>query len=70
MHVLVYVQRTFRPYQVIQSGSYGDYFIDNSAEVALGENLKLALVGGGGGGGSSSGGDDNEGIRPGDDIDM
>jgi len=75
MHVLVYVQRTFKPYQVIQSGSYGDYFIDNSAEVALGENLKLALVGvsgGGGGGSSSSGGsgDDNEGIRPGGDIDM
>jgi thiol-disulfide isomerase/thioredoxin len=69
MHVLVYVQRTFKPYQVIQSGSYGDYFVDNSAEVALGENLRLALVGGGGGG-SSSGGGDNEGIKPGDDIDM
>ena len=67
MHVLVYIQRKFGSYPVIQSGSYGDYFVDNSAEVALGERHKLALEGGGSGGGN---GGDNEGIVPGDDINM
>ena len=66
MRVLVYIQRTFDSGHVIQSGSYGNYFIDNSADVALGESLRLALEGGGGGGS----GDGNEGIKPGDDIDM
>ena len=66
MRVLVYVQRAFGAYPVIQSGSYGDYFVDNSADVALGE--RLALPGSGGGGGSTGG--DNEGINPGDDINM
>lgn len=69
LHVLVYVQRAFGSYPVIQSGGYGEYFVDNSADVALGENLKLALeVSGGGGSGSGGGGGDNEGIVPGDDI--
>jgi thiol-disulfide isomerase/thioredoxin len=69
MRVLVYVQRAFGSLPVIQSGSYGGYYVDNSADVPLGENLKLALEGGGGGG-SSSGGGNNEGIVPGDDINM
>ena len=66
MHVLVYVQRSFASLPVIQSGNYGSYFVDNSAEVALGNSLRLALEGGGGHGG----GDGNEGIVSGDDIDM
>ena len=69
MRVLVYVQRAFGPYPVIHSGNYGDYFVDNSADVALGGSLKLALEGSGGGGGGGNGGN-NEGIVPGDDIDM
>ncbi len=68
MRVLVYVQRAFGSYPVIQSGSFGNYFVDNSADVALGEKLKLALEGSSGGGGG--GGGNNEGIEPGDDIDM
>ena len=70
MRVLVYVQRKFGSYPVIQSGNYGDYFVDNSADVALGGNLKLALEssGSGSGGGGNSG--NNEGIVPGDDINM
>ena len=69
MRVLVYVQRKFGSYPVIHSGNFGDYFVDNSADVALGESLKLALEGSGGGGGGGNSGD-NEGIVPGDDIDM
>lgn len=68
MRVLVYVQRKFGSYPVIQSGNYGEYFVDNSADVALGGNLKLALEGSGGGGSGSGG--DNEGITPGGDIEM
>lgn len=73
MRVLVYIQRTYGSYPIIRSGNYGDYFVDNTATVEVGGNLKLALVGapgGGGGGGSSQEGGDNEGITPGDDIDM
>jgi len=72
MRVLVYVQRKFGSYPVIQSGNYGDYFVDNSADVALGESLKLALEGGGSGGSGGGGGNggSNEGIDPGDDINM
>lgn len=69
MRVLVYIQRAFGSDTVIQSGSYGDYFVDNVATVELGDTLKLALEGASGGGGGN-GGDGNEGIEPGDDIDM
>lgn len=68
LRVLVYVQRAYGSYPVIQSGNYGRYFVDNSADVALGESLKLALEGSSGGG--SGGGGGNEGIVPGGDIDM
>ena len=57
MRVLVYIQRAL-----------GNYFIDNCATIELGGSLLLALEGGTGGGGS--GGDDNEGIKPGDDINL
>ena len=72
MHILVYVQRKFGTYGRIQSNpSFGEYFVDNSAEVTLGDALQLALVGGGSGSGDSGGGgNDNEGILPGGDIDM
>ena len=70
MRVFVYIQREFGSYPVIQSSSsYGNYFIDNCATVDLGGSLKLALEGGSGGGGGGEG-DGNEGITPGDDIDM
>lgn len=69
MHILVYVQRAFGSMPVIQTEDYGGYFVDNSAEVTLGRNLRLALEGGGGGSGGE-GGEGNEGIVPGDDIHM
>ena len=71
MRVMVYIQRAFGSYPKIQSGSFGDYFIDNCATVELGGSLRLALEGGmGGGGGEGGSGDENEGITPGGDIDM
>lgn len=70
MRVLVYIQRQFGSYPVIQSGNYGSFFIDNSAAVVVGESLKLALVDAPAGGGGSQEGGDNEGITTGDDIDM
>ena len=65
MRVLVYIQRTFGSDSVYQSGSYGDYFVDNVGTAPVGGYLKLALEGGGG-----DSGDGNEGITPGGDIDM
>ncbi len=66
MRVLVYIQRTFGSDPVYQSGSYGDYFVDNVGTAPVGGYLKLALESGGGG----AGGGDNEGITPGDDINL
>lgn len=67
MRVLAYIQKTFDAAPRIQSGDYGDYYIDNCATVPVGEMLKLALVGGGSGGsGGGSGG--GEEIIPGDEI--
>ena len=71
MHILVYVQRKFGTYKRIQSNpAFGEFFVDNTAEVTLGDNLPLALVGDASGGGQDDGGDDNEGILPGGDIIM
>ncbi len=39
--IVVYVQRKFGNQTVIQSGSYGDYYIDNVASCKLGENVLL-----------------------------
>ena len=71
MHILVYVQRKFAPQPAIQSFEYGNFFVDNSADVKAGEILKLALEGGTetGGGGTGSGGN-NEGITTGGDINI
>lgn len=70
MRIFVYVQAAFGNQTVIQTdSSYGDYYVDNCATVAVGDTLKLALVGGGGTGGGGEG-DGNEGITPGDDINM
>ena len=66
MRVLVYIQRTFGSDPVYQSGNYGDYFVDNVGTAPVGGYLKLALEGGGGG----TGGGNNEGITPGDDINL
>jgi hypothetical protein len=68
MRVLVYIQRAFDPGSVNQSGSYGNYFVDNTATAEVGSSIRLALEGSGGGSGEGGGG--NEGIVPGSDIDM
>lgn len=68
MRVLAYVQKSFGTAPVIQTEDYGNYYIDNCATAPVGAVLKLALEGGGGGGGT--GGGDNEGITPGDDINL
>ena len=67
MRVLVYIQKAFGSAPRIQSGNYGDYYVDNCAVVKLGDDLPLVLEGGGGG---SSGGDGggNEDIIPGSEI--
>ncbi len=68
MRVFAYVHKAFGSAPVIQTEDYGNYYIDNCATAPVGSVLKLALVGGGGGGGT--GGGDNEGITPGDDINL
>ena len=67
MRVLAYIQKSFGSAPKIQTSDYGDYYIDNCATAAVGEVLKVALVGGssGGGGGNGQG---NEGITPGGEI--
>ena len=69
LRILVYVQAAFGDQPRIQSGNYGDYYVDNCATVRVGDKLPLKLEGSGG---SSSGGQSggNEGITPGDDIIM
>ena len=37
LEILVYVQRPFGTQTVIQSGNYGDYYVDNCASVAVGK---------------------------------
>ena len=66
LRVLVYIQRTFGSDPVNQSGGYGSYFVDNVGTAPVGGYLRLALKGGGGG----TGGGNNEGITPGDDINL
>lgn len=66
LRVLVYIQRAFGLDPVNQSGGYGSYFVDNVGTAPVGGYLRLALEGGGGG----TGGGNNEGITPGDDINL
>ena len=68
MRVFAYVHKSFGSAPVIQTEDYGNYYIDNCATAPVGSVLKLALEGGGGGGGT--GGGSNEGITPGDDINL
>jgi hypothetical protein len=73
IRVLAYIHKPFGSQPVIQGGNYGDYYVDNCASALLGATHKVALVGGTGGGddpGEGTGGDGNEGITPGDDIDV
>lgn len=67
MSVFAYIQREFGSAVRIQSGNYGDYYVDNCATVQVGESLKLALVGDGSGGSGGSGGG-NEEIGTGNEI--
>lgn len=64
MRVFAYIQKSFGSARKIQSGDFGDYYVDNCATAPLGESLKLALVGDEG----SSGGGGNEEIGNGDEI--
>ena len=71
MRALVYVQESYGSRQKVRTADYGDYYIDNCATVNLGDELRLALEGDGGGGSSGGGGGNgNEGIVPGDDINL
>lgn len=73
VRVLAYIQKPFGSQPVIQGGDYGDYYVDNCATAFLGATRKVALIGGTGGGdqpGEEGGGDGNEGITPGEDIDI
>ena len=44
MRVLVYVQREFGDQEKIQSGDYGNYYVDNAATVKVGEDLPLSVI--------------------------
>ena len=44
MRVVVYIQRAFGSAPRIQSGDYGDYYVDNSASAYVGDELALKLV--------------------------
>ena len=65
MRVVAYIQKTYGSAPKIQSGDYGDYYVDNCATAPLGEMLKLALVTDDTG---SGGGEGNEEIIDGDEI--
>lgn len=66
LRVLAYIHRTFGTMPRLQTGNYGDYFIDNCATAPVGDVLQVALVGDTGGGGG--GGQGNEGVTPGGEI--
>ena len=70
MRALVYVQESYGSRQKVRTADYGDYYIDNCATVNLGDELRLALEGDGGGSSGGGGGNGNEGIVPGDDINL
>ena len=59
LRILVYVQRAFGSQKKIQSGSYGNYYVDNCASADAGTQYNIDD-------GNMSGG--NEDIIPGDDI--
>ena len=65
MRVLAYIQKPFGSAPRLQSDDYGDFYVDNCATAAVGDELKLVLVGDTGGGGSGPG---NEGVTPGGEI--
>ncbi len=44
MRVVVYIQRAFGSQEKIQSGRYGDYYIDNSASGKVGEKVDLKFA--------------------------
>ncbi len=44
VRIVIYIQRNFGSQNRIQSGSYGDFYIDNSATVKAGENLDLQFA--------------------------
>ena len=43
LEVVAYVQRPFGTQTVIQSGDYGDYYVDNSRAAALGTYAVIEL---------------------------
>ena len=61
--IFVYIQKKFKNNR-LQSGNYGDYYIDNCATVAVGEAVKLKLVRDK----EDENGRGNEGITPGGEI--
>lgn len=69
LRLVAYVQRKFGSDPVIQSSSsFGEYFVDNSVDVKVGESIGVALVGGTGSGAGDGG--DNEGIGSGGGLEM
>ena len=64
MRVFAYIQKSFGSSPKVQTGDYGDYYVDNCATAAVGTTLPLLFEDGGGG----EGGGDNEDIIPGSEI--
>ena len=62
LRILVYVQRPFGS-TVIQSGDYGNYFVDNCASAKIGTTLKLMTA-------EDMAGSSNDRLQPGKDIIM
>ena len=70
LRVFVYVQKSFGSAPRIQNGNFGDYYVDNCGTAMVGGRLRLALEGDSGGSGGGDEGEGNEGIVPGDDINL
>lgn len=62
LRILVYVQRPFGS-TIIQSGNYGNYFVDNCASAKIGTTLKLMTA-------EDMAGSNNDRLQPGKDIIM
>ena len=63
MKILAYVQTEFPSSGRVQSRDYGNYYVDNCLTVPLGESLKVQTA-------ESVSGGRNEGIVPGNDIEL
>jgi hypothetical protein len=71
LRVFAYIQASFGSREAIQSNrAFGNFYVDNCATAMLGSHLELALDDPEGEIGGGTEGGDNEGIVPGEVIDM